>query len=590
MINLEKNGIINPCLIQQKGKIFKAFSFFSGADGFGLGIEQAGFETIFSTDIDIDAEKTHLYNWPKIPFLRKDIREITKIEILNSTKNVKPKLIYGGPPCQGFSTLGDKRSSDPRNQLFDSYFKLIGELNPKYVLMENVKALLTMYSGQYATYIKKRLIELGFRVFVKVLNAADYGVPQFRERVIFFGTKSKNNFLFPIITHGDSKNLLPFSKVGDVIFDLVGKDDHEIPNHIPLEHSKKVIQRYKYIPEGGKLPKPEELPSEIRRINFGNTYKRLSRYRPSLTLVPGNNAFPIHPTLNRSLTPREAARIQTFPDKFIFFGDRRKQCILVGNAVPPLLGKVIGESIQNHINNVSINCEKEEFVLSEKSNIDLNSLSLEKIFNQDDSMGFLDLFSGAGGITIGFTRGGFKPLLSVDIDDSVKKTHLYNFPRIPFIKGDLSNAELINKIISEYKDKNISIIVGGPPCQGFSIFGKRRFINSGFDPRSDKRNELVFSFIKLIENVKPRWFVMENVPGLLSLNEGDFFRYIIGEYKRIGYFVEAKIINCADYGAPQIRKRLIIIGNRTGHIIPWPKKSILKIRLIGKSPIGQLVK
>ena len=105
------------------------------------------------------------------------------------------------------------------------------------------------------------------------------------------------------------------------------------------------------IPEGGRLPPPDDLPENIRRKNFGSTYIRLDRSKPSMTLVPGNNAFPIHPVLNRSLTPREAARIQTFPDDHIFEGNRRKQCILVGNAVPPILAANIALEVKNHLNN-----------------------------------------------------------------------------------------------------------------------------------------------------------------------------------------------------------------------------------------------
>ena len=125
--------------------------------------------------------------------------------------------------------------------------------------------------------------------------------------------------------------------------DLGAKEHNEVPNHLILNHSEKVVSRYRLIPEGGRLPPPHQLPPDIRRKNFGNTYKRLDRNRPSLTMVPGNNAFPVHPTLHRSLTPREAARLQTFPDNFIFEGDRRRQCILVGSAVPPKLAQTLGK-------------------------------------------------------------------------------------------------------------------------------------------------------------------------------------------------------------------------------------------------------
>ena len=128
------------------------------------------------------------------------------------------------------------------------------------------------------------------------------------------------------------------------------KKDEKFPNHIALNHNDIVVRRYELIPEGGKLPKPENLPIEIRRKNFGNTYTRLHRKEVASTIVPGNNALPVHPVLHRSLTPREAARIQTFPDYFIFRGDRRSQCILVGNAVPPLLAAKLAQSVYDFIN------------------------------------------------------------------------------------------------------------------------------------------------------------------------------------------------------------------------------------------------
>ena len=123
------------------------------------------------------------------------------------------------------------------------------------------------------------------------------------------------------------------------------------------------MERYKLIPEGGKLPPPEKLPARIRRKNFGSTYIRLHRKKSSVTLVPGNNAFPVHPVLNRSLTPREAARIQSFPDQHIFTGTRRKQCILVGNAVPPLLAANIAKVVKKHLlNEKNISDETDMFV------------------------------------------------------------------------------------------------------------------------------------------------------------------------------------------------------------------------------------
>ena len=551
-----------------------AYTFFSGAGGLHLGLEQAGFNVMLSTDIGIHQENTHKKNWPNCPFLREDIRQLDAPELLKIAGGRRPNLIAGGPPCQGFSTLGDKLSSDPRNDLFSSYLRLAKDLEPEFILIENVKALTTMYGGRFSDWIKAKLLNLGYEVTCKVLNAADFGVPQIRNRAFFLGHRINGGYSFPSPTHGQNKRN-KYENVGDWINDLISKDD-KFPNHISLNHSNKVIERYNLIPEGGRLPPPEELPKHIRRKNFGNTYKRLHREKPSLTMVPGNNAFPIHPTLPRSLTPREAARLQSFPDEFIFTGDRRNQCILVGNAVPPLLAKAIGKSILDFANEHS--WEIKESKKSEKLTITKNIINLsskKKKTNQDN---FIDLFSGAGGFSIGFTKAGFNPLLSVDFNPNVAATHKENFSQIPFMESNLSDKEIQNKIINNYSNKDIGVIVGGPPCQGFSMFGKRRFVNTKkYNPANDERNHLIFSYINIVSSLQPRWFVMENVPGFANLDSGRFLIKVIDCFKKIGYKnIEWQILNAAEYGVPQSRKRLVVIGNRTGHIIPWPKRKFFK--------------
>lgn len=324
----------------------KAYALFSGAGGLHLGLERAGIQVVVATDISRYAAATHKTNWPSVPFIDRDARRLSGAELLDAANGVRPDVVFGGPPCQGFSTLGDKVSADPRNELFLAFARLVKELSPRFVLIENVKALATMYQGRFKRHIVETFEQLGYTVDTAILNAADYGVPQIRERVIFFATKHPSMFSFPVPTHGPCGSV-PYNTVWNAIGDLVNANS-SVANHIALDHSRRVIERYKLIPEGGRLPPPELLPRAIRRKNFGNTYKRLDRHKPSLTMVPGNNAFPIHPVLDRSLTPREAARLQGFPDSFIFVGDRRNQCILVGNAVPPQLAERIGESIVRH--------------------------------------------------------------------------------------------------------------------------------------------------------------------------------------------------------------------------------------------------
>jgi DNA (cytosine-5)-methyltransferase 1 len=545
------------------------YAFFAGGGGLHLGFERAGFRLALATDIEPMAAATHELNSPDVPFLLGDIRKLSAADLIKAAGGIRPDIIVGGPPCQGFSTLGDKLSGDPRNVLFATYAHLVEELQPRFVVIENVKTLVTLYGGKFKDYIIETFERAGYNMHWAVLDAADYGVPQIRKRVIFFGTRHDAEFAFPSPTHGVLGASL-HAKCWDAIGDLSGKGK-EVPNHLSLTHSDRVVARYRLIPEGGRLPPPHALPAEIRRKNFGNTYKRLHRDRPALTMVPGNNAFPIHPMLDRSLTPREAARLQTFPDGHIFAGDRRRQCILVGNAVPPLLAQRIAESVMAHAK-----CEKVE----KRRDPDRKSpqLGSERILTQlrpiPISEGFVDLFCGAGGFTIGMKQAGWGPLLGVDINAHAAATHRHNFPSVEFSTADLGDKQLRQERARQFSGRDLAVVVGGPPCQGFSVFGKRRFVNTrGYEPHEDERNRLVFAFVDFVKEVQPRWFVMENVPGLANLDGGAFLEVLLQDFRDAGYEnAEFRILNAADYGVPQLRKRLLIIGNRTGHIVPWPKR------------------
>ncbi len=547
-------------------------SLFSGAGGFKIGFEEAGFECILATDIMPEAEATNQKN-SKTPFLLKDIRHIKVSDILELTKGKIPDVIIGGPPCQGFSVMGDKQGSDPRNNLFASYINLVRSIKPKCFVLENVKGLKTMYGGQAYNSIIDGFSKSGYDIYSSILDASNYGVPQKRERVFIVGSILDKSFDFPKPKSKKVGSLIPRYTVGEAINSLI-KENENFPNHDVLNHSEKVIERYKLIQEGGKLPSPDNIPKSIRRKNFGSTYQRLHRKKPSVTLVPGNNAFPIHPILNRSLTPREAARIQGFPDNHIFVGSRRMQCILVGNAVAPLLAANIGRHLKKYL---SSDCFKETntSLVRKRTKLDLSKTRdiFDKIKFKKNSLTFIDLFSGAGGFSIGMANAGLRPILSADFDNDVKKTQEFNYCNHDYIHGDLSNKNTENKILEKMKGKKLDVLVGGPPCQGFSIFGKRRFINTqNYDPKTDPRNKLVFTFLDYVKKIKPNWFVIENVAGFVSLDKGNFIIKLEEYVKKLGYKnFDYRIINTADYGVPQKRKRFIFIANKTGHIIPWPK-------------------
>lgn len=327
---------------------------FSGAGGLLRGFLDAGYKAEFSVEVWKPALDTHRMNYPKIPLWDRDIRTITNDELSEYTGKVD--VIVGGPPCQGFSTIGKRLVKDPRNELVFEYARFVEVIKPKVFVMENVRGLLSSNNGVIKDAIASEFDSIGYNVKYKVVCAADYGVPQMRYRVIFLGIRKDLNFMpeFPQPTSTPDC----YEMVGPAIMDLVGKENN-FPNHIPMKHNSIVSQRIACIKEGEGIPS-EGLPAELAHgsrsdyannniKNFSHVYRRLSRYKPATTMVPGHNAFPLHPTENRSLTVREAARIQTFPDDVVFCGSRQEQCIQVGNAVPVKLSYAIAKHIRNYI-------------------------------------------------------------------------------------------------------------------------------------------------------------------------------------------------------------------------------------------------
>lgn len=335
-----------------------AIDLFSGAGGLHMGFEAAGFAIKLCIDNDNLVERTHKRNFPNIPIINRDIRKVFAEEIKSYIGENTLDVVIGGPPCQGFSTIGHRVSSDPkkryahdaRNELVLVYANLIKKLRPKFIVMENVKGILTLDKGAYLKGVMELLQDAGYNAEYRLINMADYGVPEIRYRVIILGNRVGLPVKFPKKDHSDNPDdgLPAWNSCGSILADLTDLPDMPEFNHVALKHTKKNIDRYKLIPQGGRLPE-DKLPPELYRKNFGNTFKRLDPNRPALTMVPGNDAFPIHPTLNRSLTVREAARIQTFPDWIIFEGNRRQQGHQVGNAVPPMFSHKLAIFIKSQI-------------------------------------------------------------------------------------------------------------------------------------------------------------------------------------------------------------------------------------------------
>lgn len=341
-------------------KSLNAVDLFAGAGGITLGLDRAGFRIVLANDIDHWASSAHRRNHPEVPFVERDITKISAKTFKELCNSHKIHLVSGGPPCQGFSMTGARRPGDARNELFKHYIRILKSLNPNFFFMENVKGLLSMKTKEGEKIIDRMMKSFrtlkGYIVDYRVFNFADYGVPQTRERVIFIGNRMGYTFseTVPPQTHSkepnmtlNGKGLERWVKVGETIMDLAGKPSGYLPNHAIMNHSKTVRERMSLIPEGEMIPKKFPKGKEhLKKKSFQTIYQRLARNKPAPTIVPGHMAFPIHPTKNRSLTVREAARLQTFPDNFEFFGPGISQGLQAGNAVPPVFAYRLGLHIK----------------------------------------------------------------------------------------------------------------------------------------------------------------------------------------------------------------------------------------------------
>lgn len=332
---------------------FTYIDLFTGAGGLYRGFLDAGMEHLLSVEMWQPAIKTLKRNYPDMELYEGDIRNLDEAKIKELLYNRECDVLIGGPPCQGFSTIGKRLERDPRNELVFEFIRFVDIVQPKFFIMENVKGLLSANKGIMRELLIKEFELIGYRTISDVLCAADYEVPQNRQRVFFFGAREdvygKLNSKFKFPNKKDKKIV-----VGKAIMDIYGKEN-QLPNHVPMKHNKVVTERIRCIPEGGGIPK-EGLPEHVaygsrsdyaenKLKNFSHVYKRLDRKKPATTMVPGHNAFPLHPVADRSLTVREAARIQTFPDDVVFVGTRQEQCIQVGNAVPVKLAQILAENI-----------------------------------------------------------------------------------------------------------------------------------------------------------------------------------------------------------------------------------------------------
>jgi len=336
-------------------------------------LTRAGFKALLANEIERDFAETYKRNHPGTLMIEKDVREVDfnresdRIGLRRGTLD----LVAGGPPCQGFSTVGKKELSDPRNSLFEQFLRAVQELSPRVVLFENVSGFKRLYRGSVFDALRQRLSDQGYRTQWSVIDAVWFGLPQHRQRTIVVGWKGDKSFRFPEPTHGNGLlSAKPFVSLIEAISDLPSTGPGEkhdeylsppknefqelirsgcskLTEHECSNYGLRMRDILARVPPGGTV---EDLPAELRPRNyFKNTYARLVPDKPAPTITRNfgtpSSTRCIHPFQNRALTTREGARLQGFPDTYSFFGNRGSKNLQIGNAVPPIFGAILGKAI-----------------------------------------------------------------------------------------------------------------------------------------------------------------------------------------------------------------------------------------------------
>lgn len=337
---------------------------FCGAGGLSLGFEKVGFESVLAIDMWDNAISTFNNNRKNKVGIVEDISKVDKSFIDSKIKGHIAGVI-GGPPCQGFSLAGRRSEDDERNKLYQEYFKTLSLINPDFFVIENVTGILSMKNGEVKQDIIKRANRIGYNVYLDKLVASDYGVPQNRIRVFFVGIKKeldKGTFKFPKkfnykVTCEEAISDLPSldNKDDNTKYKTLPSSKYQkqmrvksniVYNHEDTSHTEETKKLISMVPEGGSI---KDLPDSIKGSRkYSSLLRRMNSKAQSNTIDTGHRTY-FHYKENRILSVREAARIQSFPDNYVFAGSKVNQYKQVGNAVPPLLAEQVAKAIKDYL-------------------------------------------------------------------------------------------------------------------------------------------------------------------------------------------------------------------------------------------------
>lgn len=443
--------------------------------------------------------------------------------------------------------------------------------------LKRISALAKIFLDTQDEAILEEIEQLTYRAYGITVNTGEHRMD---EKQCIQDYTDAMKYLIPHITSEDASNILNCKVKIDRFIDGLSKFDTSVAkgitlkyislfqglilNHTTFKLSDLDLEMIKAVPPGGNWKSiPTKTVAKSKRLKRitqtgGRTtlYGRIDYNKPSYTITtyfnrPGNGTY-VHPVHERVLTVREAARFQTFKDDYYFFGNKTQHLKQVGNAVPTLLAYQIAREIKK-----KTSCSKS-----------------------------IDLFCGAGGMTVGFKAAGIRSLLSNDIEESACVTLKINNPEINVLCGDITKDETKDAIERAALDGGADIICGGPPCQGFSM--------AGFRADDDPRNQLFRDFVDIVKRVNPKVIVFENVEGLLSYQGGKTYREVHALFTELGYNTEGRTLMASDYAVPQKRKRVIIICTRNdmtvapGELFPKPITSEESKQVTARDTIADL--
>lgn len=540
--------------------IVNVVDFFCGCGGMSWGFANTRqshikFNVLAGIDIDENSLKTYAANI-SASAIAQDVREIAQKPLL--LKKLVPELglakqqplvFIGCAPCQGFSAHRKKdERDDPRNDLMVAFAKICVAYKPDVIVMENVPEIL---KGKYSGYFDeaaKLLTKAGFKLSAAILDLSQFGVPQRRKRAVIIGSRTKKIDLpLPILAPENAVTVR--QAIGHLEPISAGEASPFDEAHKAPAHTAEIIRRIKNTPPDGgdrrSLSKKDQLAchksiDKSSTPGFTDVYGRLRWDRPSVTITaksstPSCGRF-LHPEQHRNISVREAAILQGFPQSFNFEGPFVHQYRQIGEAVPPLFSRFLAYTILNHFKDFDRTLTIDFTPASTKPELPV----------------IVDCFAGAGGLSLGFQSAGFNTAFAFDKDADSMETYKYNLKHKCAV-ADVTDPNTV-KLISQNVRDSPFILVGGPPCQGFSQQRRGESI--------DARNDLVIAYANLVSSLKrkPEGIVLENVTYLDSPRGKEILGRYIKTLGKLGYTVFRHDVNSADFGVAQLRRRIFVVA------------------------------